>query len=180
MLRGVAVEVAEEAGNGTQIDRCAPRESVRARASQRGWVRTMNASPIFTPVRSRAAQKLRASATVVLNGFSHRTCLPASAALIDHGTCRLIRKWIVDRVDFRVGQQSLHTSRKTLGMPSFCAASSAFRSIARGDRRDFAPFALLHPRDGAAHGDRRDTQHSPANFSRISMIPGYPRARHPA
>ena len=53
-----------------------------------GWVFTMNASPIFTPVRSRTASSVFASATDKLSGFSHRTCFPASAALIDHGTCK--------------------------------------------------------------------------------------------
>src|SRR5438477_291153 len=47
-----------------------------------GCVRTMNASPIFTPARSRAAIKRRASAAVILSGVSQSTCLPASAARI--------------------------------------------------------------------------------------------------
>ena len=53
-----------------------------------GCERAMNASPITTPVRSRTSSSWRASAAVRPIGFSHSTCLPASAARIDHGTCR--------------------------------------------------------------------------------------------
>ncbi len=63
------------------------RASSRAR-SQRGSVATMKASPILTPARSRAAIKSRHSALVSEMGFSQSTCLPASAARMDHGTCR--------------------------------------------------------------------------------------------
>jgi hypothetical protein len=48
----------------------------------------MNASAIFTPVRSRTAISPRTSPALIAMGFSHNTCLPASAALMDHGACR--------------------------------------------------------------------------------------------
>ena len=53
-----------------------------------GCVRTMKASPIFTPVRICAASSSRASAASRPSGFSQSTCLPASAQRMDHGTCR--------------------------------------------------------------------------------------------
>ena len=43
---------------------------------------------IFTPVRSRTASSCLASSMFKAIGFSHRTCLPASAALMVQGTCR--------------------------------------------------------------------------------------------
>ena len=67
----------------------------------------MKASPIFTPVRARTASSVLASATVMLMGFSQRTCLPASAALAVQGTCNWLGKRIVDGVDLGVGQQLL-------------------------------------------------------------------------
>ena len=53
-----------------------------------GLVRTMKASWIRTPVRSRTSIRVRASSAVSAIGFSHSTCLPASAAFAVHGTCR--------------------------------------------------------------------------------------------
>ena len=71
----VTVEVAEEAQDRTQFADPAGATSSRVR-SHCGWVRTMKASPILTPVRSRTASSFLASATVRLIGFSHSTCLP--------------------------------------------------------------------------------------------------------
>src|SRR6185437_797945 len=50
----------------------------------------MNASPIFTPERSRTASRVFASAAFIAIGFSQSTCLPASAAFAVQGTC----KWL--------------------------------------------------------------------------------------
>ena len=48
----------------------------------------MNASINRTPTASHAAIMRSASAAFIASGFSHRTCLPASAAAIVHGACR--------------------------------------------------------------------------------------------
>ncbi len=66
----------------------APERTSSTARSHCGFERAMNASPITTPVRSRAASSVRASSALSATGFSQRTCLPASAARIDHGTCR--------------------------------------------------------------------------------------------
>ena len=47
----------------------------------------MNASISSRPARSAASNAASASAARRVSGFSHSTCLPASSALIDHGTC---------------------------------------------------------------------------------------------
>ena len=60
---------------------------IRSRvASQRGWRRTIAASQMTTPVRSRTASSRRACSASSAMGFSHKTCLPASAARSDQGT----------------------------------------------------------------------------------------------
>ena len=48
----------------------------------------MNASWIRTPVRSRTRISSSASAAFTPTGFSHSTCLPASAARTVQGTWR--------------------------------------------------------------------------------------------
>src|SRR6267142_5899057 len=85
----------------------------------------MNASPILTPQRSRASSSVFASATVRLIGFSHNTCFPASAALIDHGTC----KWFGNGLQIASISPSAKSSSYdpyVFSIPSFAAASSAF------------------------------------------------------
>ena len=47
----------------------------------------MNASLSRRPVRSAASNAASTSSGCRVNGFSHRTCLPASSALIDHSAC---------------------------------------------------------------------------------------------
>ena len=47
----------------------------------------MNASASSRPDRSAAAKASSASAGRRVSGFSHSTCLPASSARTDHGTC---------------------------------------------------------------------------------------------
>ena len=57
-------------------------------ATQDGWWRYMNASIRWTPAASAASIIRSASAAVSASGFSHRTCLPARAAAIDHSAWR--------------------------------------------------------------------------------------------
>ena len=47
----------------------------------------MNASIRIRPARSAASNAPRASSGRRVSGFSQSTCLPASSARIDHGTC---------------------------------------------------------------------------------------------
>ena len=72
----------------------APREkrsspsSVRAASSSawlRGWCGHMYASTSTRPAASAAAYTSSVSATVIVSGFSHSTCLPASSAARIHG-----------------------------------------------------------------------------------------------
>ena len=48
----------------------------------------MNASMSRTPWAAQASTARWASSAVKPSGFSHRTCLPASAALVVHSTWR--------------------------------------------------------------------------------------------
>ncbi len=86
-VRGIAVEIAEEAGNQPQLsDAAGTHQFARADPARMGPHHER-----FADFHARAiahGQKLAASAAVVLIGFSQSTCLPASAALIDHGTCK--------------------------------------------------------------------------------------------
>ncbi len=50
----------------------------------------MYASNSSTPAASQAAAMAAASAAVHASGFSHSTCLPASAALTVHSAWRLL------------------------------------------------------------------------------------------
>ena len=47
----------------------------------------MNASISTRPARSAASKASSTCAGSRDSGFSHRTCLPASSACTDHGTC---------------------------------------------------------------------------------------------
>ena len=51
------------------------------------WWRHMNASASTRPLRSAASKAASASSGRRVSGFSQSTCLPASSARIDHGTC---------------------------------------------------------------------------------------------
>jgi len=91
------------------IARCSPITPCRTKSRTRnhcGCV-SMNASPIFTLVRFRASNSLFVSAAFKAIGFSHKTCFRASAALMDHGTMQMIRQWVVNRLNLRIGQQRL-------------------------------------------------------------------------
>jgi hypothetical protein len=65
-----------------------PDATISRATTHDGWWRYMNASISATPARSAAAIIVSASAAVSASGFSHRTCLPASAAAIAHGAWR--------------------------------------------------------------------------------------------
>ena len=84
----IAAEVAEVSARRDAASPMRPSRMSRRTSSHCGCVRTMNASAIVTPLRSRASTSARASAALSAIGFSQSTCLPASAARIVHGTCR--------------------------------------------------------------------------------------------
>ena len=52
-----------------------------------GLCRHMNASDRIRPARSAASQAAVTSSGLRVNGFSQRTCFPASTDLIDHSVC---------------------------------------------------------------------------------------------
>ena len=60
--------------------------SLRARVVW-GWWRHIRPSTQRRPALSAASKQRAASAALVANGFSHRTCLPASSALTVHSVC---------------------------------------------------------------------------------------------
>ena len=108
----------------------------------------MKASPILTPVRSRAAISSSASAVFRPIGFSQSTCLPASAAWMRPRHVQVIRQRIVDRVDLRIGQ---HLLVRAVRLRNAQLARRGFgaRPVARRDADDLAEFALLHRRNDA-------------------------------
>ena len=61
--------------------------SLRARVVW-GWWRYIRPSMQWRPAASAASKQRAASAALVANGFSQRTCLPASSALTVHSVCR--------------------------------------------------------------------------------------------
>ena len=134
------------------------RSSSRSR-SHCGWLRIMNASPIFTPVRARTASSVSASATVRLIGFSHSTCLPASAALMSTahasgwaGDCRSHRS---------PGRRAAPRTTHRRAIPSAFAAL-AF-AVARSDRVTVVT-APLHRRQHLLQSNLRSAEDSPAKL----------------
>jgi hypothetical protein len=67
----------------------------------------MKASPMVTPVRSRAAINSRASAAFNPMGFSHKYVLARFGRADGPRNVQMIRQRIIDGVDFGVGQQLL-------------------------------------------------------------------------
>ncbi len=65
-----------------------PDATSSATACQEGWRRYMKASISVTPSALATSIMRWASSAVRASGFSHRTCLPARAAAIDHSACR--------------------------------------------------------------------------------------------
>ena len=93
-------------GSAAALPTARSRTSSRSRCAC-GWWRHMNASASTRPARSAASNAACASSGRRVSGFSHSTCLPASSARIDHGTCSEFGQRDVDRVDVRVGEQRL-------------------------------------------------------------------------
>ena len=136
----------------------------------------MNASPIFTPVRSRASSSLRASTAFSAQGFLAQHVLAGLRGPDGPRDVKMIGQGIVDRFDFGIGQKLLVRSVR-LRDAERPSGFFRFAPVAGSDGADFAPLARLHRRNHASHGDRCDAQHSPANFSRHLDGPSILRTR---
>ena len=164
-VRGVAVEVAEDARASIAARRCAPLATRSLTVSHCGCVRTMNASWILTPVRSRTAMSSRASSADERDRLLAQHVLAVLGRLDRPGHVQVVRQRVVDGVDVGVGEQLFVRSvglrdaqRRGRGR---CAFSRSRDAIAVTSR----PLAALHGRDDFVGRDLRDAEHAPTNFA---------------
>ena len=103
----------------------------------------MNASPIVTPVRSRAASSVSASAVFDADRLFAQHVLAGLGRLDRQRHVQVVRQRIVDRVDLRVGE---HLLVRAVGLrnPELARGLFGTRTVARRDRDDLGEFALLH------------------------------------
>ena len=134
-------------------------------ATHDGWRRYMNASMSWTPARSaRLDHPLGVGARSVASGFSHRTCLPASAAAIAHWRAGGSGAGCTRRR--RPGRRGApRTSRAPSGCRALRGHALGERDVARGDGDDLAVLGLLDAGDDLGPRDGRGRENSPAQPS---------------
>src|ERR1022692_684592 len=169
----VAIEIAEEAHDGAQFadaaaaDQIAGAQPLRMRAHHESFAHLHAGAGLrfeqlagFGGVES---QRLLAEHVLSGLGRAHRP-----------GHVQVIGQRVVDRLDFRIGQQFL------VGTVGFRNAEGGgrllgLRQVARGDGGDLAPLATLHGGYDLLHGYIGGAQDAPTDFAHhsISNVPRY-------